>query len=64
MLRPRQVNSPQGFAVSLANNSSSYTVSFDAWHDEYQDMEKALNSFAFGLSDDCRLEATCSVIPE
>jgi len=47
-----------GFAVSLVDNSPNYTVSFDAWHDEYEDVEKALNAFAFGLSDDCRLKVT------
>jgi hypothetical protein len=26
-------------------------VFFDEWHEEYDDVEKALNCFAFGLSD-------------
>lgn len=45
-----------GFKVTLIDNASSYTVFFDAWHEEYDDVEKALNCFAFGLSDDCRLK--------
>lgn len=48
-----------GFRVSLVDNSPSYTVYFgDAWHEEYEDVEKALNAFAFGLSDDCRLKVS------
>ncbi len=47
-----------GFAVSLVDSSPGYTVSFDAWHEEYEDVEKALDAFAFGLSDDCRLKVT------
>ena len=47
-----------GFSVSLVDNSPDYTVFFDAWHDEYTDVEKALNAFAFGLSNDCRLKIT------
>jgi len=46
-----------GFAVSLVDNAPNYTVCFgDAWHEEFDDPEKALSAFAFGLSDDCRLK--------
>ena len=46
-----------GFAVSLRDNNPNYTVTFaGTWHEEYDDMGKALNAFAFGLSDDCRLQ--------
>jgi hypothetical protein len=47
-----------GFTVSLLDNAPGYTVSFDAWHEEYEDVEKALDAFAFGLSDDCRLKVS------
>lgn len=47
-----------GFSVSLIDNAPNYTVFFDAWHEEYEDVEKALDAFAFGLSDDCRLKVT------
>lgn len=49
----------RGFAVSLVDNAPHYTVAFNSWHDEYEDVEQALNVFAFGLSDDCRLKVTC-----
>jgi len=45
-----------GFSVSLVDNAPHYTVSFDAWHEEYEGAEEALNAFAFGLSEDCRLK--------
>ncbi len=45
-----------GFTVSLAEHQDSYTVSFDGWHEEFQDKEEALNCFAFGLSSECRLK--------
>ena len=48
--------SDDGFTVSLNVNPNSYTVSFDGWHEDFQDEEEALNCFAFGLSSDCRLK--------
>jgi hypothetical protein len=48
--------SNDGFTVSLTVNQDSYTVSFDGWHEDFQDNEEALNCFAFGLSSDCRLK--------
>lgn len=47
-----------GFAVSLVDHASNFTVSFDAWHEEYEEVEKALDAFAFGLSNDCRVKVT------
>lgn len=47
-----------GFVVSIVDNGGSYTVNFDAWHEEYEDADQALNCFTFGLSDDCRLKVT------
>lgn len=47
-----------GFEVSLTEKLPGYTVSFDAWHEEYDDVEQALDAFAFGLSDACRLKVT------
>lgn len=47
---------PDGFSVDLTLNSgNSYTVSFDGWHEEFDDVDEALNIFALGLSDECRL---------
>jgi hypothetical protein len=48
--------SEAGFTVGLTVNQDSYTVSFDSWHEDFQDKEEALNCFAFGLSSDCRLK--------
>ena len=46
----------QGFSVSLTKNGSGYTIEFGDWHEEYKNAESALNAFAFGLSEDCRLK--------
>jgi hypothetical protein len=48
--------SAEGFTVELTVNRNSYTVSFNGWHEDFQDEEEALNCFAFGLSTDCRLK--------
>jgi hypothetical protein len=45
-----------GFAVCIMGDESRWTVSFDDWHEEFDDGETALNCFAFGLSEHCRLE--------
>ena len=45
-----------GFSVWLTEKKPGYTVGYDGWHDEFDDVEDALNAFAFGLSDDCRLK--------
>jgi hypothetical protein len=49
-------NSSDGFTVSLMVNQDSYTVSFNGWHEDFQDKDAALDCFAFGLSSDCRLK--------
>src|SRR5688572_22777878 len=46
---------PDGFPVSLQQHGSHYTVSFAAWHEEFDSELEALNCFAFGLSEECRL---------
>ncbi|MES2981516.1 MAG: hypothetical protein V4727_04305 [Verrucomicrobiota bacterium] len=45
-----------GFAVWLVDKQPGYTVGYDGWHEEFDDEEMALNAFAFGLSEDCRLK--------
>lgn len=45
-----------GFNVGLSENDGSYTVAFDGWHEEFTDLEDALATFAFGMSEDCRLK--------
>ena len=48
--------SNDGFTVRLDINQSQYTVSFNGWHENFQREEEALDCFAFGLSDECRLK--------
>lgn len=49
--------SSDGFSVTLVvNHGNSYTISFDGWHEDFETEEEALNVFAFGLSDQCRLK--------
>jgi hypothetical protein len=45
-----------GFEVGLVVHGSEYLVSFDAWHVELASEAEALNLFALGLSDHCRLK--------
>jgi hypothetical protein len=49
-------SSSTGFSVSLICGRAGYTVCFDGWHEEFKSEEDALNCFAFGLSDECRLK--------
>jgi hypothetical protein len=46
----------KGFPVSFAVAGSEYVVSFSGWHEHFTDANEALNCFAFGLSEDCRLK--------
>ena len=47
--------SSAGFAVALYQRDGGYTVSFAGWHEEFDSEAEALNCFAFGLSEECRL---------
>ena len=44
-----------GFPVRLDEHGRGYTVSFAGWHEEFDTESEALNCFAFGLSESCRL---------
>ena len=44
-----------GFRVSLHLQNNSFLIGFEGWHEEFSDEIEALNCFAFGLSDQCRL---------
>ncbi len=46
---------PTGFDVSI---SEHLVVSFGGWHEHFDSPEKALECFAFGLSDRSRLRVT------
>lgn len=45
-----------GFSVWLMERKPGYTVGYDGWHEQFDDEEEALQAFAFGLSDECRLK--------
>jgi hypothetical protein len=47
-----------GFTVGLEEHRRGWTVSFEGWHEEFASQEEALNCFAFGLSESCRLQVT------
>ncbi|MGH9962301.1 MAG: hypothetical protein ACREBC_35135 [Pyrinomonadaceae bacterium] len=49
-------SSEAGFTVRLDFASSRYTVSFNGWHEDFEDASETVDCFAFGLSDECRLK--------
>ena len=49
-------SSDTGFNVTLEIAPGNYTVSFNGWHENFADASEALDCFAFGLSDECRLK--------
>ncbi len=51
-------NNPESFMVSIQSYADDFQVSFDGWHEHFQNANAALNCFAFGLSDECRLKVT------
>ncbi len=48
--------SDNGFKVGLEENENRFTVFFNGWHEEFTNPTEALDCFAFGLSDECRLK--------
>lgn len=52
------VTPQDGFTVWATDNEGSYTIGLEGWHEEFEKMEDALNCFAWGLSNKCRLEVT------
>ena len=46
---------PDGFDVSI---SEDLIVGYDGWHEHFDTPEQALECFAFGFSDQCRLKIT------
>jgi len=53
-----KTNSPNGFDVWFSDDEEEYTVGFDGWHQHFDksEVEEALNCFAFGLTNECRLK--------
>jgi hypothetical protein len=46
------------FAVSIYETDGGFQVSFDGWHEEFDELATAQDCFAFGLSPKCRLKVT------
>jgi len=46
---------PGGFEVSI---NEGLVVGYDGWHEQFDAEDKALDCFAFGFSDQCRLKVT------
>ncbi len=46
----------EGFQVKIISDDQGYSVYFEKWHEEFYEEEEALNCFAFGLSNSCRLK--------
>ena len=46
----------ESFEVSMFRSGSQYQVGFDGWHEHFDAEEDAVQCFAFGLSDECRLK--------
>src|SRR5579884_3416972 len=47
-----------GFAASIFVSGETATVSFDGWHATFASVENALEYFARGFSDQCRLRVS------
>jgi hypothetical protein len=47
-----------GFEASLRARGAAYVVTFDGWHEHFDDPEAALRCLAFGLSSRARLKVT------
>ncbi len=47
---------PSSFEVSIRELDSRFLVCFDGWHEEFDIQKTALDCFAFGLTDHCRLK--------
>jgi hypothetical protein len=48
--------STSGFSVGMKTDRGRFEVYFDGWHEHFDNEEEALDCFAFGLSDQCRLK--------
>lgn len=47
---------PESFDVSFYVSGEEFQIGFDGWHEHFEAAEDALNCFAFGLSEECRLK--------
>ncbi|MEM8686971.1 MAG: hypothetical protein AAGF81_06565, partial [Pseudomonadota bacterium] len=51
-------DNPESVEVSVWETGSSFQVGIGGWHEHFDALEDALNCFAFGLSEACRLKVT------
>lgn len=49
---------PDGFLVSLSGRPGDYEVSFNGWHEPFDDAEEAVRCFLLGCSSRVRLEVS------
>ena len=49
-------SSGDGFTVELLIQDGEYVVSYEAWHEHFDEAISAIRCFAFGLSKTCRLK--------
>jgi hypothetical protein len=45
-----------GFPVTITERADKWVVAFGGWHEHFATEEEALNCFAFGMSERCRLK--------
>ena len=49
---------PDGFPVRFCQEGTTFVVGFGGWHERFDSVSEALDCFAFGLSDWCRLRVS------
>lgn len=49
-----------GFPVEFTVETNGYIVNLGGWHEYFESVDSALNCFAFGLSEMCRLKIISS----
>jgi|SRR5690554_114364 len=50
------VKPENGFTVWAESQGNLITIGFEGWHEEFDNPEEALNCFAWGLSNECRIK--------
>ncbi len=49
---------PNSFEVRIDVTPECFIISFEGWHEEFENYDEALENFAFGLSNQCRLKVS------
>jgi hypothetical protein len=50
-----QCDNADSFPVSIDQFGNGFQVGFSGWHEEFSELDQALNCFSFGLIGQCRL---------